>query len=171
MPSIYELVTANALSAYWTELNSNRLPYLGAALFPAKRMMGLKLSWIRGVNNLPVMLAPSAFDTKPTLRDRGGVNTFETKMPFFRESMRIGEEDRQQMLQLLQAGGNYIQPILTKIFDDASVLIDGALVIPEVMIWNYCRPERSLFSHLTRTALTLITTTTMTLTVRGLQAT
>ena len=102
MPSIYELVTANALSVYWTELNSNRLPYLGAALFPAKRMMGLKLSWIRGVNNLPVMLAPSAFDTKPTLRDRGGVNTFETKMPFFRESMRIGEEDRQQMLQLLQ---------------------------------------------------------------------
>ena len=136
MPSIYELVTANALSVYWTELNSNRLPYLGAALFPAKRMMGLKLSWIRGVNNLPVMLAPSAFDTKPTLRDRGGVNTFETKMPFFRESMRIGEEDRQQMLQLLQAGGNYIQPILTKIFDDASVLIDGALVIPEAMIWE-----------------------------------
>ena len=98
--------------------------------------MGLKLSWIKGYNSLPVMLAPSAFDAKPVLRDRGTVDTEDTHMPFFRESMRIGEEDRQQLLTLIAAGGQYIQPILTKLFDDAAELINGALVIPEVMIWE-----------------------------------
>lgn len=131
--TIYELFNAVAIAAYWQALYSNTIPYLGETLFPSKRMSGLKLDWIKGYDRLPVMLAPSAFDTQPTLRDRGGVDTVTMKMPFFREAMRIGEEDRQQLLTLLQAGGSYAQAIIDRLFDDASNLIDGATVNPEVM--------------------------------------
>lgn len=131
--SIYELFNAAAIALYWQTLHSNTLPYLGATLFPNKRMQGLKLDWIKGMDQLPVMLMPSAFDAKPTLRDRGGVATQTMKMPFFREAMRIGEEDRQQLLTLLAAGGTFAQTIINKLFDDSGVLIDGAVLNPEVM--------------------------------------
>ena len=73
MPSILELVNAKALSTYWQETVSNRIPYLGETLFPAKKKLGLDLAWIKGYNGLPVALKPSAFDTKATTRDRIGV--------------------------------------------------------------------------------------------------
>jgi hypothetical protein len=132
--SIYELVNSKAMSAYWMELESNRIPYLGEALFPNKKKAGLKLEWIRGYNSLPIALMPSAFDAKPTMRDRIGVKDFGTRMPFFRESMRIGEEDRQQLLMFQEMNQNpYTAAIIDKIFDDAGNLIAGALVQSERM--------------------------------------
>lgn len=131
--TIYEMFNAQAIATYWETLYSNALPYLGATLFPNKRMSGLKLDWIKGYDQLPVMLMPSAFDAKPTLRDRGGVDSVSMKMPFFREAMRIGEEDRQQLLTMLAAGGQYAQAIINKLFDDSTTLIDGAILNPEVM--------------------------------------
>ena len=131
--TLYDIVQAPIIAAYWEELQSNRIPYLGTSFFPQRKMVGLKLDWIKGKDNLPVMLMPSAFDAQPTLRDRGGVETAGMKMPFFREAMRIGEEDRQQMLQLGAANNAYVNAVVDKIFDDASQLIDGAEVIPEVM--------------------------------------
>ena len=131
--TIYEMFNAQAIATYWETLYSNQLPYLGATLFPSKRMSGLKLDWIKGYDQLPVMLMPSAFDAKPTLRDRGGVDSVSMKMPFFREAMRIGEEDRQQLLTMLAAGGQYAQTIINKLFDDSTSLIDAAILNPEVM--------------------------------------
>ena len=97
--SLYELVQAPIIAAYWEELASNRIPYLGTSLFPLRKMVGLKLDWIKGKDNLPIMLAPSAFDTFLMLRDRGGVETLGMKMLFFRKTMRIKKKDRQQLLQ------------------------------------------------------------------------
>lgn len=131
--TIYELFNANALAAYWETLHSNALPYLGATLFTNARMQGLKLDWVKGYDELPTMLMPSAFDAKPTIRDRGGVSTVSMRMPFFRESMRIGEEDRQQLLTLLAAGGTMASAIVQRLFNDADRLISGAEVNPEVM--------------------------------------
>jgi len=131
--TIYDIVTAPAIASYWETLQSNTIPYLGTSLFPNRRMVGLKLDWIKGYDQLPVALMPSAFDTKPTLRDRGGVDTVSTRMPFFRESMRIGEEDRQQLLTLMAAGNQYVNAVLDRLFDDATTLIDGANVTPEIM--------------------------------------
>ena len=133
MPSIYDFYNVNAIASYWEELHSNTIPFLGASLFPNKRHQGLKLEWIKGYDKLPVALMPSAFDTKPTLRDRQGVDTVSTRMPFFREAMRLGEEDRQNMLTLMAAGNQYVATILDKLFDDAATLIDGADVVPEFM--------------------------------------
>ena len=96
--SLFEMVTAKAIAAYYEGIASNRVPYMGEGLFPAKKKAGLKLEWIKGADNLPIALQPSAFDAKPLLRDRGGVSLESTKMPFFREAMRMGEEDRQNLL-------------------------------------------------------------------------
>ena len=101
--SIFDMITAQALASYYETLESNRIPFLGEGLFPADKKMGLKLEWIKGYDNLPVALQPSAFDAKPLLRDRGGVSMESTRMPFFREAMRLGEEDRQQLLMFMEA--------------------------------------------------------------------
>lgn len=133
--TIFDLVTSQAVAEYWITLQSNAIPFLGTALFPNKKKMGLDLSWIVGADKLPVALMPAAFDTKPTLRGRIGVTKIETEMPFFREAMRIGEKERQEMLKYLEnaAGNPYAQSLIQKIYDDASQLVDGANVQTERM--------------------------------------
>lgn len=132
--SIFDIITAQALASYYEELASNKLPLIGEGLFPNDKKMGLKLEWIKSRANLPIILAPSAFDAKPVLRDRGGVAQESTKMPFFREAMNITEEDRQQLLMFLEANrDNYARTIISRIYDDASNLVEGARILPEVM--------------------------------------
>ena len=132
--SIFDMVNAQALGAYYEKIESNRIPLLGESLFPAKKKLGLKLEWIKGYDSLPVALMPSAFDAKPVLRDRGGVYTESTKMPFFREAMRLGEQDRQNLLMFMEANSNaYAREALSRIFDDTKSLIDGAMITPEIM--------------------------------------
>ena len=132
--TIFDMVNAKEIATYWTEASENRVPYLGATLFPARKQLGLDLSWIKGAQGLPVALTPSAFDAKATLRDRIGVKKVETEMPFFREAMRIGEKDRQEINKLLAASNSAtLEPILNRIFDDASNLIAGAEVQAERM--------------------------------------
>lgn len=108
--------------------------YLGETLFPAKKQLGLDLSWIKGANGLPVALKNSAFDAKATLRDRKGFSKVETEMPFFREAMRIGEKDRQE-LNKFAAGSNVdmIKPILNNIYDDVANLVESSRVSAEIM--------------------------------------
>ena len=132
--TIFDMVNAAEIATYWTEAVENRIPYLGATLFPAQKQLGLDLSWIKGAQGLPVALTPSAFDTKATLRDRIGVKKVETEMPFFREAMRIGEKDRQEINKLLAASNRAtLEPVLNRIFDDAGNLIAGAEVQAERM--------------------------------------
>lgn len=132
--NIFDLVTAAEIAAYYTANPSNAVPYLGATLFPPKKQLGLDLSWIKGHNGLPVALKPSAFDAKATIRDRVGIKKVETEMPFFRESMRIGEKDRQELNKVMAAGNKaMVQPIIDKIFDDANNLVAGAEVQAERM--------------------------------------
>lgn len=134
MNSVMELVSAKALTTYWQETSSNRIPYLGEGLFPAKKKMGLDLAWIKGYKGLPVALKPSHFDTKATVRDRIGVKKVETEMPFFRESMTIKERDRQELLRFRENDNeNLYNSIISEIFDDRTQLIEGALIQSERM--------------------------------------
>ena len=128
--TIFDMVTAPAMAAYWTESQSNREPYMGEVLFPARKKPGLSLSWIRGYRNLPIALKPSAFDAKAEIRDRIGVKKVETEMPFFREGMLIKEKDRQDLLTL-QEGSPYFEMIVQEIFNDYGQLVNGALVQSE----------------------------------------
>lgn len=134
MNSIMDLVSAKALTTYWQETVSNRIPYLGEGLFPAKKKRGLDLAWIKGYKGLPIALKPSHFDTKATVRDRIGVKKIETEMPFFREAMTIKERDRQELLRFRENDNqNLYSSIINEIFDDRAQLIEGALIQSERM--------------------------------------
>lgn len=134
MKSIYDIFESKAIASYWTDVNANMQDeMIGAKYFPVSKQTGLTLSWIKGRNNLPVALQPAAFDTKAPLRDRIGVKELSTEMPFFREAMRIGEKDRQDIETLLAKGEQFAQPTIMRIFDDTKNLVDGALVQAERM--------------------------------------
>lgn len=132
--NIYDIFESKALAAYWTNVNVHMQdPMIGTQFFPVSKQTGLELAWIKGKNNLPVALQPSAFDTKAPLRDRIGVSELSTNMPFFREAMRIGEKDRQDIETLLAKDIKFAQPTIMRIFDDVRGLIDGAEVQAERM--------------------------------------
>ena len=125
--------TPEVLAANWTEVASNRIPYLGEGLFPAQKKAGLDLSWLKGSKGLPISLMPSAFDAQATYRDRIGVEKLETEMPFFREGFKIKERDRQELLRVSEVSDRYAQTVVARVFDDNAQLIEGALVVPERM--------------------------------------
>ena len=113
------LFSPAAIGANWTENVSNRIPYLGEGLFPARKQAGLDLKWIKGSKGIPVSLMPSAFDAKATFRDRIGVEKVETEMPFFREGFKLKERDRQDILRAQSANDPYVNAAINNVFDDA----------------------------------------------------
>ena len=125
------LFTPKSIALRWTENVSNRIPYLGESLFPARKQAGLDLSFLKGSKGIPISLMPSAFDAKATFRDRIGVAKLETEMPFFREGFKIKEKDRQEILKAQDSNSPYVQDVLARIYDDADELIEGALVVSE----------------------------------------
>lgn len=134
MPTIYDLVTAQEIATYYTSTLSAKIPYLGSTIFPARKQIGLDLSWIKGANQLPVALKAANFDAKAPVRDRIGINKIDTEMPFFRESMLIKEKDRQELNKIMGAANAALMaPIISKIYDDATNLVNGAEVQAERM--------------------------------------
>ena len=130
---ILELFSPASVAAVWNENTSNRIPYAGEALFPAKKQAGLDISWIKGAKGLPISLMPSAFDAKATFRDRIGLEKIQTEMPFFREGFKIKEKDRQDILRAQDLNDPYLNAALARIYDDANELIEGARVVAERM--------------------------------------
>ena len=63
MPTIFDLVKSQELTAYWETYTKDMPPYLGEELFPADKKLGLDLKWIKGASGLPAVLKPSAFDS------------------------------------------------------------------------------------------------------------
>lgn len=138
--NIRDAYNASAIALVNTEVASNKIPYLGSGLFPAKKKMGLDLKWIKTSKGLPVSLAPSNFDAVSTLRSREGFKLTETEMAFFRESMLIKEADEQEMMRVQDSTDPYAAEVLSRIFDDANTLIDGANVVSERMIMQLLAP-------------------------------
>lgn len=138
--NIRDAFSAQAIALVHTEVASNKIAYLGAGLFPAKKKMGLDLKWIKTSKGLPVSLAPSNFDARSTLRSREGFKLTETEMAFFRESMLVKEQDEQEIMRVQDSADPYAQDVLSRIFDDANTLIDGANVVPERMIMQLLAP-------------------------------
>lgn len=125
--SIFDLVSANEIVAYWNVRNQDQSNYLGEELFPADKKLGLDLKWLHGAKGLPVVLKPSAYDAVSLKRDRIGFKQTIASMPFFKESMYIDEELRQQLNMVLETGNQaYIDSILNQIFDDNIQLLIGA---------------------------------------------
>lgn len=130
---ITDVFNSKAIAIANQEAASNKIAYLGAGLFPAKKKMGLDLKWIKSSKGVPVTLSPSAFDTVSTIRSREGFEINETEMAFFKESMIVKEVDEQEILRVQEASDPYAQDVLARIYDDANNLIDGADAIVERM--------------------------------------
>ena len=138
---IIDVYSAKAVDLVQTEVASNRKRYIGEGLFPAKKKMGLDLKWIKTSKGLPVSLSPSNFDAVSTLRSREGFKMTETEMAFFRESRIVKETDEQEMLRVQESTDPYVQEILSRVFDDANDLVEGARVVPERMIMQLLAPS------------------------------
>ena len=134
MSSIFDLVTAEAITAYWEQKPNALGPYLGEELFPNDKKLGLDLKWIKGSKGLPVVLAPSAYDVKAKKRNRIGFDRLSAQMPFFKEGHGIDEELRQQLNMVLETGNQtYIDSIMNQVFDDTTDLLNGAAAQRERM--------------------------------------
>jgi len=134
MANIYDLVTAQNVASYWTELNKNEQPMLGETLFPAQKQLGTNLEWIKGSNNQPVGIRLSNWDDKAIRRDMKGVDKYATEMPFFKESIYVDEKLRQQLNNFIDANKpEIVNQLLTKVFDRLTSLIASTSVTLERM--------------------------------------
>ena len=82
--TIFDLVQAQDIAAYWETLTQDRPPYMFESLFPADKKLGLDLSYIKGSSGLPVALNVSAFDVQAVPRNRIGFEKMSAEMPFFK---------------------------------------------------------------------------------------
>ena len=129
MPNIFELVKADNLRVMW-ESDENRAPYIGEAFFPNARQRGLKFSFIKGKQGVPVALVGANWNTNVLYRDRIGVETLSGSLPFFKEAYKIDEETRQEILSTKE---EYLESVVGKVFDDEMELLEGADVTAERM--------------------------------------
>ena len=132
--TIFDLMQAPALAAYWTELAQDEAPYVGQELFPDDKKRGLTLKWIKGAKGLPVVLKNSAFDVHAIPRPRIGFSQMMSEMPYFKESMYIDEELRQELNLVMETGNQlYIDAVMNRVFDDEAQLLRGARATRERM--------------------------------------
>lgn len=128
-----DIYNSKAVAVHHSEAGSNKVPYLGLGLFPAKKKTSLDLKYITSANGVPVSLAPSAFDTVSTIRSREGVKITEAQLAFFKESMVLSENDEQNILRLKDTTDPFAGEVIDTIYNDAETLIGGAEVVPERM--------------------------------------
>ena len=146
MPNIFDLVTSRDIVAYWENMSQNRAPFVGEQLFPADKKLGLSLEWINGNSGIPIVLNLSAFDAQVIPRGREGFSVSSMNMPFFKESMYVDEELRQQLNMVLETGNTaYIDVVMNRLFNDEIKLIEAAR----------SQRERMRMSTLTTGAITL----------------
>lgn len=130
---ISEVVNTKSIALSTTNVASNDIAYLGLQFFPEIKKSGLDLKWIKTSTGLPVSLAPSNFDTLPTLRTREGIEIQKTQMAFFREEMDIDETLLQEIDRINDENDPYLRTALDSIYDDTTRLVRGAEVVPERM--------------------------------------
>lgn len=134
MGLIYDKVTASNIAGYINTLQENVDSTLGESIFPARKQLGTKLSYVKGASGQSVALKAAAFDTNVTIRDRVSAKIHDEQMPFFKEAMLVKENDRQQ-LNLVKDTGNeaLVNTIVAGIFNDNLTLVNGARARLEAM--------------------------------------
>ena len=132
--TIFDLVKAQEVVAYWETLRQDREPYLLTEMFPADKKLGLDLSYIKGSSGLPCVLKTSAFDVKAIPRERIGFEKLYAEMPFFKESLYIDEKLRQELNMVLETGNQaYIETVMNRVFADTIQLLEAASASRERM--------------------------------------
>lgn len=134
MPSIFDEINATDLGTYWTNLRQNQAPWLWQTLFPAKKQLSSDFSFYRGKSRAPKALAPSAFGAQAVMRDRQGFDKVSDRTRYFKEGKYIDEVMRQDLLRLAENATESQKNIVNNnIFDDMNELLDGAVLMQEIM--------------------------------------
>ena len=123
-------LNAKNIKVVWEADAENRAPYLGEALFPNTKQVGLELNLVKGKQGLPIALVSANWDTDVLYRDRIGFTALQAELPFFKEAYKIDEKTRQQILTMQE---NYVAPLFNNVFNDVENLLDGAEVTVERM--------------------------------------
>nr|DAK86188.1 MAG TPA: Major capsid protein [Caudoviricetes sp.] len=134
MATIYDEITAPIIAEKWTDNSKERTPFLGEALFPQRKQLGIELSYFQGHAPKVRPLDLSSFDAKAIPLSREAFAKISTEMPFFKNFMDVNEKQRQQLNMVLASGNRtYIDSILNVIFDDESRLLANADVTREML--------------------------------------
>ena len=122
--------------AYWENENQHQdSPYLGLTLFNTRRTNQLTVEQIKGKRGVPVVIQPSAYDARPTLREKIGIQSTSHQMPFFREASKMSEKERQELLTIMTSTLDQgVTSMLPYIYDMVTPIIDGAEAQKERMI-------------------------------------
>lgn len=135
--------TARAIGTKWDSYKASLAlpPYLGRALFGTQKKQGLDIRFILGEDAMPRELKGSNFDAQAPLRDAIGFSDITQKMPFFRESYMVTEEEEQEYMSFVDsANSDLANQVLARIMKKPLDLVQGANVVPERMIWQLLAP-------------------------------
>lgn len=139
--ALKDAFTARALGIAWNNYKQSLglPPYLGRSFFGTDKKEGLDLKFIKGSKGLPVALKASNFDAQAPLRDGIGFSDIQNEMPFYRESYMVTEKEEQDYASYASNDAMANQ-VLREIMKSPLDLINGAIVIPERMIWQLMAP-------------------------------
>ncbi len=136
---ISEIYSAQALVGYYNSLKGGgdmHYKFIGETLFPSLKHKGLRLEVVKGYHGAPAELRPSSLDTTAFIRPRIPVESDKYKIPFFKESMAFGEEERQDLADLTRLHGddeNFIMAIMRRYYKQYADLVAGSDVAAEKM--------------------------------------
>ena len=130
---VESVINPKSIALVATQDRSNEIPFLGLQWFPTRKKAGIDLKWIKTHKGVSPSLAPSNYDALPVIRTRQGLQIEKTEMPFFRESMKITENDIREIQRITEANDPYLASALRSVYDDTTALTESADVVAERM--------------------------------------
>lgn len=127
---------AQEIVNYADEKRKAEEPALWEILFPAESAPSLELKWIKSPRRKAMALKLSALDAHANRRGRLGAQKIIQEMPFFREMMPVSENDRQELLKLIDSVSDRegeIKSILSRIFDEHGGMVLGGYANADIM--------------------------------------
>lgn len=127
--SINELFDTSTVLNY---LKERKYPaMLGETLFPERKIQGLKIEYIKGASNIPVMASVHAFDTEAEIASRDGFDVVEEKIALIKRKIRMNEET---IIQLSRPRDNREkQYAMDKVFNDVDNMVIAVKARVEAM--------------------------------------
>lgn len=133
MLALSKIFNSRTIAENRTEVESNRIPFMGQAFFPNRKKMGIDLKWLKTHKGLGIALKPSNFDAVPVIRPRGQAAMTKEEMPLFRESMVVKEHDLMELVRIQDENDPYLPAVIESMYDDTNFLVDGADISAEYM--------------------------------------
>lgn len=104
---------------------------LGETLFPERKIQGLKMEYIKGASNIPVMASVHAFDTESEIASREGFDVVEEKIALIKRKIRMNEET---IIQISRPRDTQEQQYaVNKVYNDVDAMVMAVKARVEAM--------------------------------------